>query len=349
MTNGSHQTSEQMRKDDSVRSLSESEAVAPQDSGSHLNSVLQEGKELLQAGRLKDALERFEQQLQQEPDRAKIWELKAEAHHGLGNFEEEFEALERAVALDANEIALFNRARCHLALGRSNEAQKDLREVLRIGQHEPTLGRARTLLEGLSPPRSNPRLIALDAISGAWKAVSDRAAGRLGGQVRKALSALVLTAILWAGFNFVSTKGKRHSVTIGGYSVDLLQEQVVNSDDWTPQPNDFYQSTRERVLIKFDEDGKMQTLVGPDLAVNGQKVFDDSMSGEEILKVLGEPSNVHKIVHFYVFEANGRRYVLELIHFNGKDQPPVLSLSPVGGGWEDTKSINLESWLKNAP
>lgn len=100
----------------------------------------------LQSGQYDQALESLHKLLQLEPNHAKAWQMKGLALHQLERYEEELVALNTSYQLNGNEVALFNRAVCHIALERLPEAVDDLSRFLEIGTHASSLQRARQML-----------------------------------------------------------------------------------------------------------------------------------------------------------------------------------------------------------
>lgn len=109
----------------------------------------QEGAEHLQSGQTEKALECFEALLALEPDHSKAWQLKGAALHRLERYEEELVALNRSYELNGNEVALFNRAACLIALGRLQEARSDLTRFIQVGTHAATVQQAQLMLSSL--------------------------------------------------------------------------------------------------------------------------------------------------------------------------------------------------------
>ncbi len=110
----------------------------------------QKGAELLQSGQLEQALECFNKLVELAPGSAKGWQLKGATLHQLGRYLEELEALNRSLEIDGNEVALFNRAVCHLALENLPSAREDLTRFLQVGTHGPTVQKAQFMLQSLS-------------------------------------------------------------------------------------------------------------------------------------------------------------------------------------------------------
>jgi tetratricopeptide (TPR) repeat protein len=114
--------------------------------------ALELGQEIasnLQSGNWEGALAAADRMLKLEPGSAKGWQMKGAALHQLGRYDEELDALSRSIKIDGNEVALFNRAACYIALGKVEEAKNDLHEFLQRGTHEPTLRQAQVILAQL--------------------------------------------------------------------------------------------------------------------------------------------------------------------------------------------------------
>ena len=109
----------------------------------------QEGAQYLQAGQDQQALSIFDQLLAIEPNNAKAWQMKGHALHKLERYEEELAALDRSYSINGNEVALFNRAACYVALGRTPEAKRDLTKFIEVGAHSQTIAQAKVMLATL--------------------------------------------------------------------------------------------------------------------------------------------------------------------------------------------------------
>lgn len=109
----------------------------------------QRGVEYLQSGQFEKALGCFEEMLALEPEHAKAWQLKGATLHQLKRYQEELAALDKSYQINGNEVALFNRASCYIALGKVPEAKRDLQAFLEIGTHQMTILQAQSMLSGL--------------------------------------------------------------------------------------------------------------------------------------------------------------------------------------------------------
>ncbi len=109
--------------------------------------ALQEGVQLLRAGRYEEALVRLDEAIEAYPNSADAYRFKGSALQNLKRFPAAVEAYSRSYSIDENEASLYNRATCYIGLGDLDKAKSDLDTFLEISQSPEEKEKARKILE----------------------------------------------------------------------------------------------------------------------------------------------------------------------------------------------------------